>query len=68
MDESFIRSIEQRLKQYHLWEKRALEKAELMPSLDLRRGWLKVAGDWKALAEEIERKLRLSKTPNGCDL
>ena len=54
-----IERVEQRLARYLQLSERAREKAELMPTLDLREGYLKLARDWRALAEEIERKAGL---------
>jgi hypothetical protein len=52
-------SVEQRMARYLQLSQRAREKAELMPTSDLREGYLKLARDWRALAEDVERKAGL---------
>lgn len=52
-------SVEQRLSRYRQLSEQARQKAELMPTLDLREGYLKLARDWRALAEDIERRVGL---------
>lgn len=60
-------SVRQRLKRYLWLAEQARVRAEMMPTADLQDGYLKLAQDWRALAQGIERRTGWASEPRFRD-
>jgi hypothetical protein len=60
----FDDTVRQRVERYYRLSETALRRAEAVTAPDLRASYLKLAHDWKALAEYVERKERLQEFAN----
>jgi hypothetical protein len=59
-------AIENRLERYLRFAEQARKRAANLPPGDLQQSYLKLARDWRSLAEDVERRIGLPpRTPNG---